>query len=65
VFILALSHWIEMIPLAALACLMFVVSAKTFEWSSLRALRKIPRQDVIVAIGVSTEKDGVYEQDTY
>lgn len=53
VFILALSRWIEMIPLSALVGLMFVVAEKTFEWSSLRALRRIPRQDAIVVIGVT------------
>jgi SulP family sulfate permease len=52
-YILALSRWIEMIPLAALVGLMFVVSEKTFEWSSLRTLRRIPRQDMIVVIGVT------------
>jgi len=52
-FILALSRWIEMIPLAALIGLMFVVAAKTFEWSSLQALRKIPRQDAVVVVGVT------------
>jgi SulP family sulfate permease len=53
IFVLALSHWIEMIPLAALVGLMFVVAAKTFEWSSLRVLRKIPRHDAVVVIGVT------------
>jgi sulfate permease, SulP family len=52
-FILFLSRWIEMIPLAALVGLMFVVSEKTFAWSSLQALRKIPRQDAIIVIGVT------------
>lgn len=52
-FILFLSRWIEMIPLAALIGLMFVVAEKTFEWGSLRALRKIPRQDAIIVIGVT------------
>ncbi len=52
-FILFLSRWIEMIPVAALVGLMFVVAAKTFEWSSLQALRKIPRQDAITVIGVT------------
>ncbi len=52
-FILFLSKWIEMIPLAALIGLMFVVSEKTFEWGSLQALRKIPRQDAIIVIGVT------------
>ncbi|MGL6041964.1 MAG: SulP family inorganic anion transporter, partial [Deefgea sp.] len=52
-FILFLSQWIEMIPLAALIGVMFVVCQKTFEWSSLQALRKIPRQDAIIVIGVT------------
>jgi SulP family sulfate permease len=52
-FILFLSRWIEMIPLAALVALMFVVSEKTFEWGSLQALRKIPRQDAIIVVGVT------------
>lgn len=52
-FILFLSKWIEMIPLAALIGLMFVVAAKTFEWGSLQALRKIPRQDAIIVVGVT------------
>lgn len=53
-FILFLSNWIEMIPLAALIGLMFVVSQKTFEWSSLTTLRKIPKHDAIIVLGVMT-----------
>nr|WP_229518387.1 SulP family inorganic anion transporter [Massilia sp. PAMC28688] len=52
-FILFLSRWIEMIPVAALIGLMFVVSQKTFAWSSVQALRRIPRQDAIIVIGVT------------
>jgi SulP family sulfate permease len=52
-FILFLSRWIEMIPLAALIGLMFVVCEKTFEWSSLQTLRKIPREDAIIVVGVT------------
>lgn len=52
-FILFLSRWIEMIPLAALVGLMFVVSERTFEWGSLQTLRKIPRQDAIIVVGVT------------
>ncbi len=52
-FILFLSRWIEMIPVAALIGLMFVVAEKTFEWSSLQALRKIPRQDALIVVGVT------------
>jgi sulfate permease, SulP family len=52
-FILFLSQWIEKIPLAALVGLMFFVSEKTFEWGSLQALRKVPRHDAIIVVGVS------------
>ena len=52
-FILFLSRWIELIPLAALVGLMFVVCEKTFEWGSLQTLRKIPREDAITVVGVT------------
>lgn len=47
-FILFASSWIERIPLAALTGLMMMVVIGTFEWTSLRILRKIPRGDAIV-----------------
>lgn len=49
-FILFASHWIEMIPLAALIGVMFVVAEKTFAWGSLRLFGKVPKQDVIVGL---------------
>ncbi|MFA6904430.1 MAG: SulP family inorganic anion transporter [Gallionellaceae bacterium] len=52
-FILFASEWIEMIPLAALIGLMFMVSEKTFEWGSLRLFGKVPTPDVIVVITVA------------
>lgn len=42
-FILFLSSWIELFPIAALVGLMFVVSQKTFAWGSFNALRRVPR----------------------
>ena len=53
-FILFASHWIEMIPLAALIGLMFVVSEKTFEWGSFRLFGKVPLADLLVVITVAT-----------
>jgi sulfate permease, SulP family len=44
---------IEMIPLAALAGVMFIVVIGTFAWSSLRIMNKIPRTDAFVIILVS------------
>ena len=52
-FILFASSWIERIPLAALIGVMFVVAEKTFEWGSLQALRKIPRNDAFIVVAVT------------
>lgn len=52
-FILVASPLIEMIPLAALVGVMFIVVLGTFEWSSFRILNKIPRSDAFVLILVS------------
>ncbi len=49
-FILFASKWIEMIPLAALIGVMFVVAQKTFAWGSLRLFGKVPKQDVFVGL---------------
>ncbi len=52
-FILFASSFIEMIPLAALIGVMFIVVLGTFEWSSFRIISKIPRADAFVLILVS------------
>ena len=52
-FILFASGWIEIIPIAALVGVMFVVVLATFEWSSFRILHKIPRSDAFVLVLVS------------
>lgn len=51
--ILFAAPLIEMIPLAALTGVMFMVVIGTFEWSSLRILHKIPKSDAFVLILVS------------
>ncbi|MDI6723773.1 MAG: SulP family inorganic anion transporter [Methanobacterium sp.] len=53
IIILAGSSLVEKIPMAALAGLMFMVAIGTFEWASLRIIRKVPRTDVIVMIIVA------------
>lgn len=53
IFILFTSSLIEKIPIAALVGVMFVVSEKTFEWSSLRVIGKVPRHDAFVIIAVT------------
>ena len=49
-FILFASKWIEMIPLAALIGVMFVVAEKTFEWGSFRLFGKVPKKDIFVGL---------------
>jgi len=53
VFIVFASSLIEMIPVAALVGVMFMVVVGTFAWSSLRILHKIPLTDALVLILVS------------
>jgi SulP family sulfate permease len=53
IFIVFASGLIEMIPLAALIGVMFMVVVGTFAWSSLRILHKIPLTDALVLLLVS------------
>ncbi len=53
IFILFASPLIEQIPMAALVGVMFIVVFATFEWSSLRIIRKIPTTDAFVLVLVS------------
>ncbi len=52
-FIVFASSLIEMIPLAALTGVMFMVVVGTFAWSTLRILHKIPLSDALVLVLVS------------
>lgn len=52
-FVLFLSKWIEMIPMAALVGVMFMVVIGTFEWASLRMFNKMPAGDVLVMVIVT------------
>lgn len=52
--ILFAAKFIELIPLAALVGVMFIVVLGTFEWSSFRILRKIPFTDAFILILVSS-----------
>ncbi|MFV8818578.1 SulP family inorganic anion transporter [Haliea sp. E17] len=52
-FILVASPLIEQIPLAALIGVMFMVVIGTFEWSSFRVIRKVPKSDALVLVLVS------------
>ncbi len=52
-FILFASPWIEMIPLAALVGVMFMVVIGTFAWQSFSIMRKVPAMDAFVIILVT------------
>jgi len=53
IFILFASSLIEMIPLAALVGVMFMVVIGTFEWATFKLARKVPRKDFFVIILVT------------
>ena len=53
-FILFGSAFIEMIPLAALVGVMFMVVLGTFEWASFNFMRKVPKHDAFVIVLVTT-----------
>ncbi|MGI4883341.1 MAG: SulP family inorganic anion transporter [Janthinobacterium lividum] len=52
-FVVAGAGLIERLPLAALVGVMFTVVLGTFEWASLRILRRMPRTDVLVMLLVT------------
>ena len=53
-FIVIASPLIEMIPIAVLVGVMFMVVISTFAWSSLRIMHRIPKSDAFVIIIVSS-----------
>jgi SulP family sulfate permease len=52
-FILFASALIEMIPLAALVGVMFMVVIGTFEWATFKLARRVPKQDFFVIVLVT------------
>jgi len=53
VFIMFGAGLIEKLPMAALTGLMIMVSVGTFEWASLRTLRRMPKSDIFVMVLVT------------
>jgi SulP family sulfate permease len=53
-FILFASSYIEMIPIAALVGVMFMVVIGTFAWSSFKVWNKVPFSDVFIIILVTS-----------
>ncbi|MDO6525509.1 SulP family inorganic anion transporter [Motilimonas sp. 1_MG-2023] len=52
-FILFASSVIEVVPLAALVGVMFIVVLGTFEWASFKVMRKVPKHDAFVIVLVT------------
>jgi len=52
-FILLLAPWIEMVPMAALVGVMFMVVIGTFEWTTLNTWHKVPMSDVLIMVFVA------------
>lgn len=52
-FVLFLAPWIEMIPMAALVGVMFMVVIGTFEWATLRMWQRMPATDMLVMVLVA------------
>jgi SulP family sulfate permease len=53
IFILYTSAYIEMIPIAALVGVMFMVVIGTFAWNSIKFLMVVPRSDALVTVLVT------------
>ena len=53
-FMLVSWSYIKMIPLAALVGVMFIVVLETFEWTSLRLIKRIKRSDLFIIIVVTS-----------
>jgi len=53
-FVLFMAPWIEQIPMAALVGVMFMVVIGTFEWASIKMLRRMPFSDILVMILVAS-----------
>ena len=52
-FILFASTYIEMIPIAALVGVMFMVVTGTFAWSTFKIINKVPLSDIFVIVLVT------------
>ncbi|MBI1184182.1 STAS domain-containing protein [bacterium] len=52
-FIMFGAGLVEMLPMAALTGLMIMVSIGTFEWASLKTLRRMPKSDIFVMVLVT------------
>lgn len=52
-FVVSISSLIEMVPIAALVGVMFMVVIDTFKWLSLKILHRIPKSDAFIIVIVT------------
>ncbi|APC96963.1 SulP family inorganic anion transporter [Francisella frigiditurris] len=52
-FVVVLSKYISLIPVAVLAGIMFMVCINTFEWESMNRIRYMPNSDKFVLVAVT------------
>ena len=50
IFVVFISDWLKIIPMAALVAVMIMVSISTFEWSSLKTFKNNPKSSNIVMV---------------
>ncbi len=48
-----LGRWVKQIPMVALVAVMIMVSISTFDWSSIRDLRSLPKSSSIIMIATA------------
>ncbi|MEM6500627.1 MAG: SulP family inorganic anion transporter [Cyanobacteria bacterium P01_C01_bin.89] len=49
-FLLVMGPWVKQIPMAALVAVMFMVSIGTFNWDSIRNIKKLPRSETAIMV---------------
>ena len=49
-FLLILNKWVATIPMAALVAVMIMVSIGTFNWSSIKNIKRVPRSETAVML---------------
>ncbi len=52
-FVVSLSDYISVLPVAVLVGIMFMVSISTFEWASIKHLKFMPKSDAFVVLVVT------------
>ncbi len=49
-FVLVLANWVKQIPMASLVAVMIMISITTFNWASIKNIKRIPHNETAVMI---------------